>query len=205
MTGESLWCFIDVTERKRNEQEIRQLAFYDTLTALPNRRLLLDRLSQAMSANERNNRYGAVMYLDLDNFKSLNDVHGHGAGDLLLLEVADRLKGCVRQIDTVSRFGGDEFVVLLGDLAADLTESTALAKVIAEKIRVKLAEPYVLTVEHHGQATTTVEHHCTASIGVMVFASDTQSQDEILEAADAAMYLAKDMGRNAVRVYNDKL
>jgi len=198
-TGESLWCFIDVTERKRIELEINQLAFYDTLTALPNRRLLLDRLSQAMAANRRSERHGAVMFLDLDNFKSLNDVHGHDVGDLLLLEVADRLKGCVRQIDTVSRFGGDEFVVLLGDLSADKAESMLLAKGIAEKIRTKLAEPYVLPVNAPGWPASTVTHRCSASIGVRVFANNGLGCNEILKSADAAMYQAKDGGRNAVR------
>lgn len=198
-SGESLWCFIDVTERKRIELEIKRLAFYDTLTALPNRRLLLDRLSQAMAANRRSERHGAVMFLDLDNFKSLNDVHGHDVGDLLLLEVADRLKGCVRQIDTVSRFGGDEFVVLLGDLSADKAESMGFAKGIAEKIRTKLAEPYVLTVSAPGQPDSTVMHRCSASIGVRLFASNGWGRDEILKSADAAMYQAKDGGRNAVR------
>jgi diguanylate cyclase (GGDEF)-like protein/PAS domain S-box-containing protein len=198
-TGETLWCFIDVTERKRNEKEIRQLAFYDPLTALPNRRLMLDRLSQTLSANKRGGRHGAVMYVDLDNFKPLNDIHGHGVGDLLLLEVAQRIKACVRQIDTVSRFGGDEFVVLLGDLAKDKVESKLLAKAIAEKIRARLAEVYVLTVAHQGQASTTVEHRCTASIGVLVFGSESTNSGEILQLADAAMYAAKDVGRNTVR------
>lgn len=200
-TGEMLWCFIDVTARKRNEREIEQLAFYDVLTALPNRRLLLDRLAQAIIANKRSDRHGAVIFLDLDNFKSLNDTHGHGVGDLLLVEVADRLKGCVRQIDTVSRFGGDEFVVLLCDLASDKAESTSLANVIAEKIRSKLAEPYGLTVEPQGEVPSRIEHRCTASIGVIVFASDELSQDEILKSADVAMYQAKDAGRNSIRFH----
>jgi diguanylate cyclase (GGDEF)-like protein/PAS domain S-box-containing protein len=204
-TGESLWCFIDVTERQRNQREIEHLAFYDILTALPNRRLLLDRLSQAIIANKRSDRHGAVIFLDLDNFKSLNDTHGHGVGDFLLLEVADRLKGCVRQIDTVSRFGGDEFVILLCDLASDKVESTSLANIIAEKIRTKLAEPYVLTVEPQGKAPIRVEHRCTASIGVIVFASDELSQDEILKSADVAMYKAKDAGRNTIRYHDNNV
>jgi diguanylate cyclase (GGDEF)-like protein/PAS domain S-box-containing protein len=200
-TGDSLWCFIDVTDRKRNEQEIAHLAFYDVLTALPNRRLLLDRLSQAMAANKRTDRHSAVIFLDLDNFKSLNDTHGHGVGDLLLLEVAERLKRCVREMDTVSRFGGDEFVVLLGELASGKADSTAQAQVIAEKIRATLAEPYVLTPEAHGSATRSVEHRCSASIGVVVFDGDKVDQDEILRLADVAMYQAKDGGRNAIQFY----
>jgi len=191
---ESLWCFNDVTERKRVELEIKQLAFYDTLTALPNRRLLLDRMSQAMAATSRTRRQGAVMFLDLDNFKSINDKHGHGVGDLLLLEVAERLKASVRQIDTVSRFGGDEFVILLGDLSADRDESQMLANAIAEKIRTRLAEPYLLTVKVQGQAANTVEHRCSASIGALVFSGKRLSRDEILKSADG--------GRNAVRFWD---
>jgi diguanylate cyclase (GGDEF)-like protein/PAS domain S-box-containing protein len=200
-TGDSLWCFIDVTDRKRDEQEIAHLAFYDVLTALPNRRLLLDRLSQAMAANKRTDHHSAVIFLDLDNFKSLNDTHGHGVGDLLLLEVAERLKRCVREMDTVARFGGDEFVVLLGELASSKVESTAQAQVIAEKIRATLAEPYVLTPEPHGRAPRSVEHRCSASIGVVVFDGDKVNQDEILRLADVAMYQAKDGGRNAIQFY----
>lgn len=159
----------DITQRKQLEEQIRQLAYHDPLTKLPNRRLLFDRLSQTMVASKRSGRYGALMYLDLDNFKPLNDTRGHEAGDLLLQEVARRLTSCVREIDTVSRFGGDEFVVLLSDLNVDKVESSAQAEIIAEKIRLALAEPYVLTIKHDGGADSTVEHQCSASIGVMVF------------------------------------
>ena len=188
----------DITERKQMEEQVRQLAFYDSLTNLPNRRLLLDRLDQAMSAGKRTGRCGALIFVDLDNFKPLNDTHGHAAGDLLLIEVARRLTSSVREIDTVSRFGGDEFAVLISDLVADKVESTKEVGSIAEKIRIKLAEPYVLSVRHEGDTVTTVEHRCSASIGVLVFKSHEFSQEDILRRADKAMYRAKDAGRNTI-------
>ena len=194
----------DITDRRRMENEIRQLAFYDSLTSLPNRRLLDDRLQQAMSANRRSGHFGALMFLDLDNFKTLNDKNGHSAGDLLLVEVASRLKGCVREIDTVARFGGDEFVVLLGELALGQEESMAQAGVIAEKIRLALAEPYVLGLERDGAGTITLVHHCTASIGVTLFIGGELSQDDILMRADVAMYEAKAQGRNQVQFHATK-
>jgi diguanylate cyclase (GGDEF)-like protein/PAS domain S-box-containing protein len=194
----------DITERKQTEDQVRQLAFYDPLTQLPNRRLLNDRLSQTMAASKRSVRYSALMFLDLDNFKPLNDTHGHVVGDLLLIEVADRLKNCVREMDTVARFGGDEFVVILSDLNADKAESTSQAKTVAEKIRNTLSEPYLLTIKHEGKVDGTVKHHCTASIGVVMFINHEASQDDILKWADAAMYQAKEAGRNLIRFYASK-
>ena len=191
----------DITDRKQMEEQVYQLAFYDALTKLPNRRLLIDHLSQSMAASKRSGRYGALMFLDLDNFKPLNDTHGHVAGDLLLIEVANRLKNCVREMDTVSRFGGDEFVVMLSELNTDKTESNAQAMIVAEKIRTMLAEPYLLTFKQAGMPDQTVEHHCTASIGVVLFLNHEASQDNILKWADAAMYQAKEAGRNRVRFY----
>lgn len=195
--------FSDISERKRMEQQVHRLAFYDPLTQLPNRRLLSDRLNQTMAASKRSGLYCALMFVDLDNFKPLNDAHGHGVGDLLLVEAARRLTACVREVDTVARFGGDEFVVLLGELAADREESSAQTRIVAEKIRVSLAVPYRLQVQHaqhaEGAANATVEHCCTASIGVVVFVNHEASQDEIFKWADAAMYRAKDTGRNAIR------
>ena len=188
----------DITERKLLEEKVRQLAFYDVLTELPNRRLLLDRLTQAMAASKRTGRYGALLFLDLDNFKPLNDTHGHEAGDLLLIEVARRLTSSVREIDTVSRFGGDEFAVLLSDVVADKAESTKEVGTIAEKIRVKLAEPYLLEIRRDVNTVTTVEHRCSASIGVVVFIDHECSHEDILRRADNAMYQAKVAGRNAV-------
>ncbi|HEX5363197.1 MAG TPA: PhnD/SsuA/transferrin family substrate-binding protein, partial [Gallionella sp.] len=187
----------DVTDRHQMEEQVRQLALYDSLTKLPNRRLLNERLSHVMAASKRSGCYCALMFLDLDNFKPLNDTHGHAVGDLLLVEVAIRLKNCVRAMDTVARFGGDEFVVMLGELVADRNESTAQARIVAEKIRLALAEPYSLTVAHENQADTRVDHHCTTSIGAVVFIDHEATQDDILKWADAAMYRAKKAGRNS--------
>ncbi len=194
----------NVTERKKAEEQIRTLAFYDALTRLPNRRLLDDRLRQAMVASKRSGRYGALMFLDLDNFKPLNDVHGHGTGDLLLSEVARRITACVRGKDTVARFGGDEFVVMLDELDTDRSASINQAGFVAEKIRLALAEPYVLKLQHDGKEQLTIEHRCTSSIGVVLFINNEASPDDILKWADLAMYQAKDEGRNVVHFFDAK-
>ncbi|ADL55878.1 PAS domain S-box protein [Gallionella capsiferriformans] len=191
----------DITERKKLEADIHQLAFYDTLTHLPNRRLMNERLAHAIMASRRSERYCALMFLDLDNFKPLNDTHGHVVGDALLVEVARRLKTCVREIDTVSRFGGDEFTVMLSELDVTLSDSVMQAQTIAEKIRGSLAEPYLLTIRHEGVADTIVKHHCSVSIGIAVFIGHDAEGDEILKWADAAMYQAKAAGRNQICFY----
>ena len=195
----------DITERRLMEEQVRQLAFYDPLTRLPNRRLLRDRLTLTMAASARSGLYGAVMFLDLDNFKPLNDSHGHEAGDLLLIEVAVRMKSCVREMDTVARVGGDEFVVMISELNTDHAESVVQASLIAEKIRFALAQPYLLSLKREGGAEATVEHHCTASIGVVVFVNHEDSQENILKWADAAMYRAKEKKRNSVEFFDSKL
>jgi diguanylate cyclase (GGDEF)-like protein/PAS domain S-box-containing protein len=187
----------DITERIKHEEEIRKLAFYDALTQLPNRRLLNDRLDHAMAASKRSGRYGALMFVDLDNFKPLNDMYGHNMGDLLLIEAARRITRCLREMDTVARFGGDEFVVLLGELDVDKTESIAQAGTVAEKIRSVLAEVYRLKTHD----TNMLEYHCTSSIGVTLFRDHESSQTKILKWADMAMYQAKAAGRNVVRFY----
>ena len=171
---------------------------------MPNRRLLYDRLNQTMAASARSGYYGALMFLDLDNFKPLNDQHGHDVGDLLLIEVAERLKGCVREMDTVARFGGDEFVVMISELSLEKQESLAEAGIIAEKIRRQLAEPYLLTVKRRDRPDEAVEHQCTASIGVVLFVNHEAGPDKILKWADAAMYRAKESGRNRVCVVDLK-
>ncbi|MDO8464022.1 MAG: diguanylate cyclase [Gallionella sp.] len=191
----------DITERKKVEEHIRNMAFYDSLTQLPNRRMLNDRLGQAMAASKRSGLYGALMFLDLDNFKPLNDTYGHDIGDLLLIEVARRLTGCVREMDTVARFGGDEFVVMFSELDTDKTESIAQASIVAEKIRATLAEPYLLAKKQEGQAEITIEHHCTSSIGVVLFIDHEASPGDIIKWADMAMYQAKDGGRNRYHFY----
>jgi diguanylate cyclase (GGDEF)-like protein len=191
----------DITVQRALEEEVRQLAFYDPLTKLPNRRLLDDRLSQTLVSSKRSACYGALVFLDLDKFKELNDTYGHAVGDLLLIEVSRRLTACVRKIDTVARFGGDEFVILLGELNRDKIESNSLARVIAEKIRVSLAEPYHLAAPLNGAGAGIIEHHCTASIGIVVFVSDQIAVADILKWADAAMYQAKVAGRNTIRAF----
>lgn len=197
-TGESLWGFLDITDLKNAEEKIRNLAFYDPLTHLPNRRLLDDRLRQTLAACQRSGHYAALMMLDLDNFKPLNDTHGHVVGDLLLVNVAQRLQGCVRETDTVARFGGDEFVVVLTDLAHDPDAAISHAGVVAEKIRAELNAPYDLRVEHDDRPPRTVQHHCSVSIGAVIFSRHQGGQDDLLKWADAAMYCAKEDGRNQV-------
>jgi diguanylate cyclase (GGDEF)-like protein len=180
------------------EEQVRQLAFFDPLTKLANRRLLSDRLSHALAASKRSSNYGALMFLDLDNFKSLNDRHGHGAGDLLLIEVAQRLRNCVPEIDTVARLGGDEFVLVVEDLNAEKAEAALQAKIIAEKISRALAEPYRLAIGPAG-ADESVEHHASVSIGVVVFTDSEGSQDDYMKWADAAMYRAKEARHGLIR------
>ena len=190
----------EITERKRLEEQVRQLAFHDPLTRLANRRLMLEHLDQAMSASKRSHHHGALLFLDLDNFKSLNDTPGHSVGDLLLIEVAERLKACVREADTVARFGGDEFVVLLCELDTQPAEASEQAIAVAEKIRIRLSDLYVLQAAPSGPATGTIEHQCTASIGVAIFRGRDESQSSVIDRADAAMYQAKKDGRNRIRL-----
>jgi diguanylate cyclase (GGDEF)-like protein/PAS domain S-box-containing protein len=198
VTRQYVGLFSDITARKTMEDQVHQLAFFDPLTALPNRRLLFDRLHQNLLTNQRNGRFGALMFLDLDNFKPLNDTHGHAVGDQLLIEVANRLRTCVRQMDTVARIGGDEFVVMLSELAEGAETPAAQAGAIAEKIRLNLARPYVLRVGLPEQASHTVEHHCTVSIGAVLMAPDCSDMQALLKQADTAMYRAKESGRNRV-------
>ena len=193
----------DITERKRLEEEIHQLAFYDPLTNLPNRRLINDRLQQVLLNSNRNHHYAAFMMLDLDNFKPLNDAHGHAVGDMLLIEVANRLKTSVREVDSVGRLGGDEFVVLLNELGIDEPISTAQANAIAEKIRIQLSAPYRLKVIH-ADTETIVEHKCSVSIGSVVFINHEFKPENICKAADVAMYEAKALGRNRIQFYDAK-
>jgi diguanylate cyclase (GGDEF)-like protein len=187
----------DIGPRKKLEEEIRQLAFRDPLTKLPNRRVMLDRVGSAKAQSQLAGVYSAVVFLDLDNFKPLNDTHGHEVGDLLLVEAARRLVGSVRSGDTVARFGGDEFVVLLDCLGEDRASSVQAAAAIGEKIRQEIGKPYELDGGHGG---IPVVHHCTASVGVALFKGSEISVDDVLNAADQAMYRAKDAGRDRVHV-----
>jgi diguanylate cyclase (GGDEF)-like protein/PAS domain S-box-containing protein len=185
--------FTDITRQKKAEEEIYNLAFYDPLTGLPNRRLLLDRLQQSMAASVRHEQYGAVIYIDLDYFKSLNDTKGHELGDLMLIEVTQRLQNCVGDFDTVARPGGDEFVVLLENLSTEAAASAAQAEHMAQKIRATLSQSYFLQG---------YEFHSTPSIGVVLFRGHEESVADLIKHADIAMYQAKSAGRNTVRFYD---
>ncbi len=183
----------DITERKATQDKMLHLAFYDHLTDLPNRLLLLDRLNQALAASARSNRRGSLLFIDLDNFKNLNDTLGHDIGDLLLQQVAQRLKTCIREGDTVARLGGDEFVVMLLDLSTQPVEAAAQTEAIGEKILAEINQPYRLAAHLH---------HCTASIGATLFNAHQQSTDELMKQADIAMYQAKKAGRNTLRFFD---
>lgn len=187
----------DITQYREMENKVRDLAFFDTLTKLPNRRLLCDRLAQSIAASKRNECYCALMFLDLDNFKQLNDSYGHDVGDLLLIEVSKRLQSIVREIDTVARYGGDEFVIILNTLNTNRSESKDYARVVAEKIIATLSQPYLLH-EIAGEDESLFKHYCTASIGIVLYYADFASQDTILKQADIAMYESKGAGRNTI-------
>ena len=179
-----------------DQAAIHQLAFYDPLTKLPNRRLLGDRLQQALSVSTRNHLYGAVLMLDLDNFKNINDRRGHDVGDRLLVEIALRTKSCVRQTDTVARLGGDEFVVMLLDLSPDEAQAALQARAICEKILAAINQPWMLGNQLH---------HSSASIGLCLFLGQNSSLDELLKHAESSMYQAKGSGRNALRFYDPQI
>lgn len=187
--------FSDITENKDAVAEIHRLAYYDPLTHLPNRRLLQDRLAQELVAGARNGLYGAILFLDLDNFKTLNDTRGHDAGDQLLVEVARRLRTSVRECDIVGRLGGDEFLVLLADLSADAELAAMQTKQVGEKLLEALAHPYDLSG---------YEFHCSASIGIRLY-RDQELAEELLRHADLAMYQAKVAGRNTVRFFDPSM
>jgi diguanylate cyclase (GGDEF)-like protein len=191
-----VWYFRDITERKQAADKIEHLAFYDPLTSLPNRRLLRDRLRHSIAASERHQNFGAVLFLDLDNFKVINDSKGHDIGDLLLVDVAQRLQACVREGDTVARLGGDEFIVILEKLSEDREQAAAQTSVISDKILVALSQPYLLA---------TYEYLCSVSIGISLFRSREATVGELLKRADTAMYQAKSAGRNTRRFYDPAL
>ena len=183
----------DITERKQAEQRIADLAYYDQLTGLPNRTLLQDRLKQVIAASARSDSHGALLFIDLDNFKTLNDTLGHDRGDLLLKLVAQRLTQCVRAGDTVARLGGDEFVAVLADMGTSGQDAANRTEAVGEKILAALGQSYPLD---------TVAYHNTASIGATVFKGNPTSIEDVLKQADLAMYKAKDAGRNALRFFD---
>ncbi len=188
--------FTDITLRKAAEAEISHFAFYDSLTCLPNRRLLLDRLGHSIATHERSHRAGAILFLDLDHFKTLNDTLGHDMGDLLLKQVALRLQSCVRDCDTVARLGGDEFVIMLENLSEQALEAASQTEDVGEKIIATLSQPYQLA---------NYEYRSTASIGAVIINDGAQSADEYLKQADIAMYQAKKAGRNTLRFFDPQM
>jgi diguanylate cyclase (GGDEF)-like protein/PAS domain S-box-containing protein len=186
--------FTDITVRKAAEAEIQQLAFYDPLTGLPNRRLLMDRLKQALASGRRHPISGAVFFIDLDHFKTINDTLGHDRGDALLQQVAQRLSASVREGDTVARLGGDEFVVMLLDLSEHRVEAVAEVQAVGQKIVAALRQPY-----HLGPLI----HHSSASVGVALFDEEAESADALLKRADVALYQAKGAGRNQLCFFSE--
>ncbi len=186
----------DITARREAEETIKSLAFYDPLTNLPNRRLLLDRLRHATAASARSGRNGALLFIDLDNFKTLNDTLGHHMGDALLKEVAQRLLSCVREGDSVARLGGDEFVVMLEDLSAHAMEAAEQTEAVGEKLLAALGQTYLLT---------TCDYRCTPSVGAVLFSGHQQKEEDLLKQADIAMYQAKKAGRNTLRFFDPEM
>jgi diguanylate cyclase (GGDEF)-like protein/PAS domain S-box-containing protein len=183
----------DISHQKQAGEEIHRLAFFDALTGLPNRRLLLEQLKRALHTNTRHHRRGALLFIDLDNFKALNDTLGHDVGDLLLQQVAQRLSDCVREADTVARLGGDEFVLVLEDLESDLHAAAMQADSVGKKILANLNQPYDLMGR---------EHHSSPSMGITLFDAHCSSVDDLLKQADLAMYQAKAAGRNTLRFFD---
>jgi len=192
-----MYCIdIDLTESKKAKAEIEQLAYYDPLTNLPNRRLLLDRLNQELAFSKRHETFGALLFLDLDHFKKINDALGHPVGDALLREVANRATKQLRREDTVARLGGDEFVILLKELGTAASVVATQAQTVAEKVRRALSKPYFIA-DH--------EHYVTPSIGITVFPEKKKNAATVLKQADTAMYQAKKDGRNAIRFFHPSM
>jgi diguanylate cyclase (GGDEF)-like protein/PAS domain S-box-containing protein len=188
-----IFAFSDISRHKQAESEIHSLAFYDPLTKLPNRRLMLERLSYMLNSSMRQNHHGAILFIDIDNFKTLNNTKGHDLGDLMLIEVANRLKGCVRIDDTVARLGGDEFIAILEGLGAEHAQAVAQVETAVRKILIALNQPYFLRGH---------EYHSSASIGINLFSDKKSAVEELLKHADTAMHQAKASGRNSFRFFD---
>lgn len=189
-------AFSDISQHKQDEEKIHNLAFYDPLTKLPNRRLMLERLSYMLNNSMRQNHHGAILFIDIDNFKILNNTKGHDLGDLMLIEVAKRLKGCVRIDDTVARLGGDEFVAILEGLGAEHAQAVAQVETVVRKILTNLNQPYFLR-DH--------EYHSSASIGINLFCDKKFALEELLKHADTAMYQAKVSGHNSFCFFDPEM
>jgi len=189
------------TKRRELQEKIEQLAYCDTLTKLPNRRSLDDKMSFIMSKSERSQKYCALVFIDLDNFKPLNDTYGHNVGDLLLIEVANRLKNSIRKLDAVARIGGDEFVIVLDEFDENKDISKENIFNVVEKIRIYIAQPYKFSIINEENTHIDIEHNCTASIGICIFKGEEESYINIFKCADLAMYEAKESGRNIIKFY----
>lgn len=189
----------DITQRRLAEQQIQNLAFFDPLTNLPNRRLLIDRLETVMAQTDRRQFHAALLFLDLDHFKVLNDSYGHHVGDKLLIDVAKRIQACIRSGDTVARFGGDEFVILLTELDSHAMTAAQQAKQVAEKIRASLGQVYFIEID---KDTDKIEYSISSSMGLTVFQDHDKSLEDLLKWSDMAMYQAKASGRNEVRLFD---
>jgi diguanylate cyclase (GGDEF)-like protein/PAS domain S-box-containing protein len=199
VTSETFWTVVDITETMASADEIKNLAFYDQLTNLPNRRFLLDRLKWSMAASNRSGKDGALLFIDLDHFKTLNDTHGHVIGDMMLQQVGERLSACLRESDTIerlARLGGDEFIVTLEGLSEEVIEASAQAEIVGQKLLNALNQPYQLGSH---------EYQSTASIGVALFSDHIGLYEDLLKHADIAMYQAKKAGRNVIRFFNPKM
>ncbi|MCB1144002.1 MAG: diguanylate cyclase [Leptospiraceae bacterium] len=194
----------DITDKKIADEKIRKLAFYDSLTGLANRRLLDERLIQTMKESKRSGEYCALLFMDLDHFKPLNDQFGHHAGDKLLIEASERILSTVREVDTVARFGGDEFIVLLSGLGNREDMARNHANLIGEKIRFNLEKKYIIKLVVDS-LTQTIEHNCTVSVGISLFLGTQYSPEIIMKWADLAMYASKEKGRNRITIYPDVL
>lgn len=186
-----------LTKESRSKDFDRE-TFYDKLTQLPNRHLLYDRLGQEMASSERTGHYMALIFMGLVDFQPLSANHGQEIGDLMLIEVANRLKNNVREVDTVARIGSDEFVVMLIELSREKTQSVTQAHIIAEKILTALTNPYPTIIKQEGAADTIAEYSCTISMGVVVFTNDNGSRDDILEQAERSMHKAKESGGSQI-------
>jgi diguanylate cyclase (GGDEF)-like protein/PAS domain S-box-containing protein len=185
--------FTDISETKKAEEIIHNLAFHNPLTGLPNRRFLIERVQLAMKSSARKLNYSALLFIDLDNFKELNDVRGHDIGDLMLIEVASRLHHCVRSIDTVACLGSDDFVVMLEELNVEIKQAAAEANSFAEKIRLTISQPFDLGG---------MQYHISVSIGISLFRDNEVSVEHLLKYTDTAMYQAKQSGRNTIRFFD---
>ncbi|MCE0492717.1 EAL domain-containing protein [Vibrio salinus] len=186
----------DITDRKEHEDKITQLAYYDSLTLLPNRRLLVDRLNQSIAMCDRNSFYNALLFIDIDNFKTVNDTHGHEYGDFLLQQAASRIRGCIRMGDTLARIGGDEFIIILSGMGVTEVEASIKSKTVSNKILKALASPY--SINKH-------QFNSSASIGIILFNDSNVSASELMKQADISMYQAKQSGKNSVCFYNPQM